>query len=287
MTKQNLLHLEFEPTKKTLLFHYCDENAFRSICSNNIMWMSSIFTMNDSAELSWGRNLLVEVLRDNKELFSQEFRIFTVMTVFSPDNNLLPLIVCFSRNGDLLSQWRAYANDGQGFSIGFDGYKMSNELGIRMKKVLYQKEDQKRMILNSLKQLFSFWKRNGEKPTDDVWFNLMHFAIDLISIKNPSFFEEREIRAIRLLIKDNGNWIDSGGHNHKGKELSKYLVEVRNRGTEKIPYIKMPFLVNDESIIKKVILGPKNHKSVNEIADELKNYGLKNIEVTKSESSYR
>jgi len=28
-------------------------------------------------------------------------------------------ITCFSRNGDLLSQWRAYGNDGKGVSIGF------------------------------------------------------------------------------------------------------------------------------------------------------------------------
>src|SRR5437868_13516061 len=29
-------------------------------------------------------------------------------------------LACFSTSGDSLSQWRAYADDAQGFSIGFD-----------------------------------------------------------------------------------------------------------------------------------------------------------------------
>jgi len=29
-------------------------------------------------------------------------------------------IACFSEKGDLLSQWRAYADDGEGVAIGFD-----------------------------------------------------------------------------------------------------------------------------------------------------------------------
>ncbi|WP_416152053.1 DUF2971 domain-containing protein [Pseudomonas sp. Bout1] len=30
------------------------------------------------------------------------------------------LATCFSKAGDVLSQWRAYADDGQGYAIGFD-----------------------------------------------------------------------------------------------------------------------------------------------------------------------
>jgi hypothetical protein len=29
-------------------------------------------------------------------------------------------LTCFSENGDLLSQWRAYGNNGDGVAIGFD-----------------------------------------------------------------------------------------------------------------------------------------------------------------------
>ena len=46
--------------------------------------------------------------------------------------NTLPLIGCFSKNGDLLSQWRAYAEDGKGFSIGFDSNYIYHGLGVNI-----------------------------------------------------------------------------------------------------------------------------------------------------------
>jgi hypothetical protein len=55
-------------------------------------------------------------------------------------------ITCFSRKGDLLSQWRAYGDDGRGVSIGFDSkllYKVdSRKNDIYVEDVLYDKEKQ-------------------------------------------------------------------------------------------------------------------------------------------------
>ena len=56
-------------------------------------------------------------------------------------------ITCFSRNGDLLSQWRAYGDDGRGVSIGFNSkllYKVDsskNDIYIEDVKSLFFKYD--------------------------------------------------------------------------------------------------------------------------------------------------
>lgn len=63
--------------------------------------------------------------------------------------NTLPLISCFSKNGDLLSQWRAYAEDGKGFSIGFDSNYIYHGLGVNINSVVYEEETQYRLILNT------------------------------------------------------------------------------------------------------------------------------------------
>ena len=41
---------------------------------------------------------------------------------------LSPFVACFSSNGDVLSQWRSYSENGFGFSIGFSTEEMQNHL---------------------------------------------------------------------------------------------------------------------------------------------------------------
>ncbi|MDP3829870.1 MAG: DUF2971 domain-containing protein, partial [Ignavibacteriaceae bacterium] len=97
--------------------------------------------MNDSKELSWGRDILTEVLKKHRDEFQQEFRIQLIFIVFSIEKNLLPLIASFSGDGDLLSQWRAYADDGKGFSIGLDASYINDYFPVRLKKVLYNQKE--------------------------------------------------------------------------------------------------------------------------------------------------
>lgn len=46
-------------------------------------------------------------------------------------------ITCFSRNGDLLSQWRAYGDDGKAVSIGFNSKLISKAIS-RKNKVYFE-----------------------------------------------------------------------------------------------------------------------------------------------------
>jgi len=53
----------------------------------------------------------------------------------------LVLASCFSLAGDVLSQWRAYANYGQGYVVGFNAKQMTN-LNIKALKVEYNEKKQ-------------------------------------------------------------------------------------------------------------------------------------------------
>ncbi len=99
-----------------MLFHYCDQSAFINIIKSKVLWASDLKKMNDPSELLHGPNIL-------SELYDSIFPNSKVSLdgdddSFSNDN--LYLACSMSKNGDLLSQWRAYSNDGAGFSIGID-----------------------------------------------------------------------------------------------------------------------------------------------------------------------
>lgn len=91
-----------------IVYHYCSVDTFLSIINSNKIWLSSSLTTNDFLENQLILLKLEKILneenskyKENFKRFYEHFRINVTSTFVS----------CFSENGDLLSQWRAYAND--------------------------------------------------------------------------------------------------------------------------------------------------------------------------------
>lgn len=275
----------FNPIANSIIYHYCGDSVQNSICENQEIWLSNIYAMNDSSEFEWGRQLFIKALKENKGEFDQAFRIFIISKVMSTVPNTLPLIACFSINGDLLSQWRAYADDGKGFSIGFDTNSIYEGLGVNLNSVVYDENKQYLLVLNTLKGLHALWKEN-EENYDEIDEPSKIFSIDLVYLKNPTFFEEQEIRIIRLLVKHGESFVDIGG-NSKINSIEPLTVLLRSRDENEIEYIKLPIKTNTEHIIKEIIIGPKNKKTISEVQKYLNDLGLDGIVVKKSMSTYR
>ncbi len=285
--KNDLTKLNFSPKHGGLIYHYCDDKTMWSMCSKKSIWLSSIFNMNDSKELIWGREILLKILKNNKNIFQPDFRAFIILSIYNVDGNLLPLIASFSKNGDLLSQWRAYADDARGFSIGFDEEIISNVLPVNTKSVLYAQDEQEELVLNSLKIFNKFWSKHQDKDLGLFFDVLNEFSIDLASLKNPSFSEEMEVRIIHLLVKDQekGTWIDKGGHNVRDEHISGVPVLSRESNNQQVPYIEMPLIKSE--IINKVIIGSKNPSSISDVREKLCSLGLENVIVIQSSSTYQ
>jgi hypothetical protein len=45
------------------LFHYCSAQTFWLLLQRQVVWLSSILNMNDSAELKWGQRIIDEEFR--------------------------------------------------------------------------------------------------------------------------------------------------------------------------------------------------------------------------------
>ena len=281
-----IISREYKPKENDLIYHYCDSNAFFAICTNRKLWMNDLHSMNDFMELHWGYSIWEQSANTRIEKYGKEFldEIDEVIH-FSGFQSLL-LANCFSTDKDVLSQWRAYADDGKGYVIGFNAKELLG-LPIRALQVLYDKEQQIKEATATIDALYQLKQEDSNEFK--TFCNV--FGYDLSAFKNPAFIEEKEIRLIHLLDFKKSNdfmkLVDKGGiyfgEDRKGEEI-KFKI----KQDIPTPYIELDFSNNNKiNPIKEVVIGPKNEVMKTAIRIFLETIGIEKIEINKSNASYR
>ena len=225
-----------------------------------------------------------------KEFFEEDIRLYSYF------------VCCFSEKGDLLSQWRGYADDANGFSIGFESEILSklgspaeddpiSDIFFECGQIGYSEYQQKNNIRKAAKQLIIDLKNIAkDKPKDIkersmVAFNRCFLQLFKFSIfmKNPFFKEEKEWRLAHLQeIKH--TIINSKPYVHKDIEVTN--IEFYSRKNDFVPYITLNFDKIKTELIKEVIIGPKCNARQDDVKTFLNQNGL-DCEVKKSEGTYR
>jgi hypothetical protein len=107
------------------LYHYTDGRGLLGIIGNRSMHFTDFRHLNDPSELTYGRELLEKIVISLPRDANWHHRCF--MTLLFPhlvaimkSSGIDLFVASFSTEKDDLSQWRAYADDGRGFAIGFD-----------------------------------------------------------------------------------------------------------------------------------------------------------------------
>lgn len=114
-----------------ILYRYTDDQGLRGILEHGTLWLSDVFSMNDPSEIRYGLrfgtdrvNKLINMALPEHAFFANVFNDF--IDAGAPQSGHYS-ICCFGRadpNEDL-GQWRAYADDGRGFALGFDTHALS------------------------------------------------------------------------------------------------------------------------------------------------------------------
>ena len=109
----------------SLLYHYTNDVAVTGIIEGGKIWFSDIFRQNDPSELRHGLSIAIDALKSLITDDRPEIGTFTsLFERLDLDGGIEAsahyFISCFSGNGDDLGQWRAYAENGLGFALGFD-----------------------------------------------------------------------------------------------------------------------------------------------------------------------
>jgi hypothetical protein len=196
---------ETEPLKyPEVLYHYCSPQAFLDIVRSKTIRLSSVFFMNDNKEYYWFQEQALKYIEEHKHEEPQ-FYEKVERALRTPAIN--QYCASFSEERDLLSQWRAYADDGRGFAIGFNPKHFlqiknmpsaTTIEGSPLRPVIYDIAAQQEII----KKQFRLVKlpEEADQTDKDVAFNMSVFASQWNiwwyggMCKNPAFAEEKEWR---------------------------------------------------------------------------------------------
>jgi hypothetical protein len=264
--------------------------------THKVIWLSSLISSNDALEGKW----MTEVIRlvAAEEDLSDIAQIGLLEKARLIDGLTDCLGFCLSTEGDALSQWRGYADDGRGVSIGFNEQFLElaakPDTLVTFQKVEYDLSNQKqvvRLLFPRIKDLVekgafrrpTFGSILALKPDSqyqaelaayaDLDSKLFNILLELhriwFSFKNPAFREENEWRLAATII-------------------SPHETDYRTSGGRLVPYEPLNFPdPQGHPILDEVVLGPKHPTPPNIVENFLRRQGFGEVKVRPSEASYR
>lgn len=286
----------------TVLYHYCSNAAFHSIVENRSIRLSALSLSSDTMEGKLVTDVIAQMAKSDGLDQANIQRLKESVSLL--EQIMEGLGFCLSEEGDLLSQWRGYADDASGVSIGFSKKyleKLSEDSlnpqksGFTLKKVEYEYESQKKRIQATYDKIKDYIKQGAYKPlryqtilgfkTDkeieaenkvikkafwDLSLTILPLIFELFLLKTKAFQEEQEWRLISPLSK-----------------ISDDECCFQSFPDKIVPYRKFSLSNLEENSIVKVILGSKNNTPEYVIDGLLKQNNFENVTVIRSESSYR
>jgi hypothetical protein len=281
----------YKPIQDEIIYHYCRPEAFLEIMRSKTIWHSAYTVLNDTMEIEWGFKAFADVADELRGACGSDFIDRIREIVKSSQENTVAMISSFSLDGDVLSQWRAYTDDGRGFAIGFSAQQM--EMASKPLRVLYDSVAQRDELIGNIKHAFQHEKSIGFKYDKEFYRHWVLFGLDLCAYKNPSFAEELEIRRVHvssLALSELARKImPVGAVDHRGKRRSRPVpVNFRVSNGILIPYVVLDYTDKGRnSPVKEVVLGPKNANIQSNIEIFLNAVGSNNVTIRRSRASYR
>jgi hypothetical protein len=298
-------HVQDEQDKQritTTLYHYTDGPGLSGIFESQTLRFTDHRHLNDPSEVRHGVFMAHEVM---KALAGQEEGLVQLFLdcakdLFSPDNVSYLLeyfVACFSREGDDLGQWRAYADNGRGYAIGFAPAVFQPQetppaspaetdfvgpvlYGVKEVQARYELAiaEAARIYAETLAQhprLFAD-KAIGIPSMQQLATALIAQPLiwNALTSKHPAYAHEREVRLVILGMRD---WFAP-------------VIKTRTRGSEIVPYIPRPMKMRDPATITEIVLGPATGADAERsVRTMLASYamGYDSVKIRRSDIPYR
>lgn len=316
------------------LYHYCANEKFYSILKGQSIRMGDISKSNDSLELQLffpelhhtifqrykdkpfrfklgefsGVDAMRELLYRSERYWDGRFE----------NGNFSNFVVCFSEEKDCLSQWRGYADDGNGGSIGFSletlrQYCYNSNGVLRLEKVEYLNDQALGEVISSYADfildnlvdlrdwaLKNFTNDDLSPKTDYIvrseFNNMIADAFShSLRYKMMPFHEEQEWRMyLSTEGVKNPEWVINKSTPYYGPEdLDRTLnflnnrIDLRYTNNDLIPFCPLRFDEFPDNPVVEVWLGPKNKARQNDVDLFLRKYGYEKVDVYYSNITYR
>ncbi len=189
------------------LHHFTSlETAYRIIEGDNVRLSHAEYS-NDQTEMAQAKEIIRDELakRSGSPFFAQ---VLSEYERLAPNLDAYIFCMCMDKAGsgqpqDILSQWRAYGQDGRGACLtliaGDLALLVSNTPGLRINPVMYERSIQRRFI-NEILDRGNVAHASAAPKALDATVAALVFATPLM--KAPGFEEEREWRLIFMPPQD-------------------------------------------------------------------------------------
>lgn len=198
------------------IFHYTSAAALISIVRNNELWLSDATFLNDRVEIEHGRKLArvrLEAAVDSEQRDEVRAMLELTLAKFSAQTAPYVYVVCFSLEGDDLTQWRGYGQGDAPIAIEFEhgplmfGYTSEGLL----QQVLYEPDDQTwtfDQVLTAYADAYAEDLRDPrpsgrstplpQEEERDLCAGSLYHALwrYIAAFKDPAFRSEQEVRFI-------------------------------------------------------------------------------------------
>lgn len=246
-----------------IIYHYTNDVGLRGILETGQIWLSDIFYLNDPSELRHGVSLAVDVLNRKAESGPPEAKEFASrFTEFfeSGMQETAHYFVCsFSLNGDDLGQWRAYADNGRGYALGFDAKVLEGVFtkpdGIESENnsTFHLTYDDKQLafihdkVIDSMFDLISLPQgKNLDRAIVNAYLRNLSISLSLVVLRAALFFkhkayeQESEFRFFQIFRRD----------------LPAPDVKCRHRSYELVKYREFAWRGSQPGMLKHIVVGP-------------------------------
>lgn len=274
-----------------LIYHYCGADAFAQIVRTQTMWHTAFTALNDATERKWGYEQFEDAANKLRESFGAEFIDNIIEIVRLTRDHSIAMIASYSLDGDVLSQWRAYADDGRGYAIGFSSRELI--LPAKSLRVLYDRAAQRRELTGNIKHVFQTEKNFGFRYDEKFFQHWLRFGLDLCAYKHHAFAEEQEVRTVHitgLALNENERRIIPLGavDSHGVRRAEPALINYRARNGVQIPYVSLDITDGGKnSPIKEIVLGPRNPDTEENVGTFLTTVGRGGVKIRRSDAPYR
>jgi hypothetical protein len=216
--------------------------------------------MNDSSELNYGKQMIDGYLNKvSKEtsVISKELirRSYINQDILNTTFGIYATSFC--SDNDILSQWRAYGDKGNGYALGFSSSHFKLNENLQLRKIIYDENVQIKLAETTINKTLELFEEiaNGESiqeldnnQTLPAFASFLHDHLSeyIFAFKHSAFAEENEVRLIFSFNKD--------------KDLDK--LRFRNFNSIPVPYIELKLGSDDKKKSLTLILEKNNYSHV-------------------------
>jgi hypothetical protein len=235
------------------LYHYTSPGGLHGILRSRTIWATDVRFLNDAKEAQYAIDLVKERITAKSSAFPRDIeRRWNRALALASETRVY--VACFSKEGDSLSQWRAYAK--AGYALGFATPTIaeiakSQSVRTHLLPCIYSRQSQIEQVdymLDFLAEEHRGAVASGlPEPYSLHAHEVSFYGFVMIlsaSFKHPKFKDEKEWRLVQV---------------PRDVEVGKAGREVRDGGRWLVPYRKVQL---QGLCLREIVVGPSPHRDL-------------------------